>query len=303
MDGVLLALDAGEGGLEQLLTTLRGASPDGKFTRLATTADHPLGSIQPWLAHELAVAASPPTKFSADWGELSSEASLPLGLKLTLPIKIARPEGQAGPVRLALVTSHDPPKANGRPDANRSLRAETAVELAADKSEGELNVVIPVDLSSKAYELALQAELLSADKKSVLATAYTPVRRAGVINPLVLELAGPRFEAMLDAKTGATVKLAGKVERKADLKGDATITASGLPAGIRAAPVVVKADAVDFEVPLMFPASTKPGDVTGIKLSASVVPDSKLPQAILRTAEQEVVVALLAPPAEAQEAK
>jgi hypothetical protein len=53
----------------------------------------------------------------------------------------------------------------------------------------------------------------------------------------------------------------------------------------------------------MFPANTKPGDVTGIKLAASIVPDPRVPQGILRTAEQEVLVAIVAPPAETPETK
>jgi hypothetical protein len=227
-------------------------------------------------------------------GELPSDASLALGGKLTLPFQVTRPEGQAGPVRLTLLTSYEPPKVNGRPDPNRSLRAEAAVELAADKDAGELKVIVPAGLPTTAHDVALQAELLSADKKNVLMTACTTVRRLGVTNPLVLELAGPRFEATLDPKSGATVKLNGKIERKAGLAGDVTITAAGLPAGIRAAPVVVKADAVDFELPIAFPASYTAGEVAGIKLSASVVPDARVPQAIVRTGEVEVTLVLKA---------
>jgi hypothetical protein len=56
----------------------------------------------------------------------------------------------------------------------------------------------------------------------------------------------------------------------------------------------VKADASDFQLPLAFPANTKPGEIIGIKLSASAVPNPRVPQGVLRTDEQEIVIVLSA---------
>ena len=100
-------------------------------------------------------------------------------------------------------------------------RREKPVELAAkvDRRRARPSLV-PAELPAPVYDVTVQAELLAADKKTVLATAYTPVRRMPVRLPLVVQLDGAaRIEATLDAKTGATVKLKGKVERRDGFEG------------------------------------------------------------------------------------
>ena len=132
-------------------------------------AGHPLERIQPWLATEIVIAATSAkaADFAVDWKNLPADAGLSPAGKLALPVTVKRLD-PAAPVRLALLTSQAPPLTNGQPDPNRSLRAEKPVELAAKASDAELPLVIPAELPADSYRVAVQAELLSADKRRCL---------------------------------------------------------------------------------------------------------------------------------------
>lgn len=118
-------------------------------------------------------------------------------------------------------------------------------------------------------DLSVKAELLSIDRGSVLRTAYAPVRRLPVVNPLALKLAmaGP-VEATLDAKTGAALKIDGKIERVADYKGAVTVLVVGLPPGVSLPAVAVPADKSDFQLDLRLPPNFAASEIKGIKLTA-----------------------------------
>jgi hypothetical protein len=113
---------------------------------------------------------------------------------------------------------------------------------------------------------------------------------------VVVSLDGPpRVETTLDAKTGATVKLQGKIERREGLTGDVTLTLV-VPPGVPAVvPVVVKADATAFAVNVVLPPTTAPGEVTGLKLSGTAVADAKQPN--IRVKSRDVDVTLIVKPA------
>jgi hypothetical protein len=281
-DGALVTVTGGKG--EPAVVTLRGRG-DGLPERPVFLRGHPLERLQPWLAAELAVApAAGKSELSIDWRGLPDAAALKPTGKLTLPVKIARPDGPNA-VRLTLLTSQPPTLLNNQPDPNRSLRPEKPVELAAKVTDGELVVLVPPELSSPAYDVAVQAELLSPDKQKVLATAYTTVRRLEVKRPVALALDG---QARIDARPGAAVEVAGTVKRADDVKGDVTVTLTGLPAGITVPPVTVKAADTAFRVKFTLPPATKPGELTGVKLTATVVPDPKQPNARVRSRDVEL---------------
>jgi hypothetical protein len=296
-DGALVTVTRDEASFDPVISTWRGQSAKGQ-SRQVLSKGHPLERQQPWLATELALA---PTTFKAadfqvDWRDLPSDAQLVLAGKLPLPIKVTRLDDKAL-VRLSLITSQIVTLLNNQPDPNKTLRAEKPVELAAKATDGEVILLVPADLSSPVYDVTVQAELLTADKKTVLATAFAPVKRLKVISPVALELAGelPK-EITLDAKTGATVKVTGKVLRRAGLAGDVTITLAGIPAGARANPVIVKADASDFTVELVLPVNQPAGELKGLKLSATAVPDPKLVNVRVKSPEVDVVLVVQQPP-------
>lgn len=182
------------------------------------------------------------------------------------------------------------------------LKLATAVEAAltaANAAQNDVNYVllVPSDLPVLPVELAFRAELLSRDKQRVLLTVCTPVRAVPVVNPLRLVYAGPaKAQAKLDPKTGASFKVAGKIERLEGMAGEVAVSASGLPAGVPVPKIVVKADQTDFELEFKFPATTPAGELVGIKLFATgkMTPQSPLE---VRSVEAPVAVEILPPDA------
>jgi hypothetical protein len=269
-DGALLTVVHGEGAQGAAIVNWRGRTEDGE-ERLVATAGHPLARLQPWLATELAVATSSAkaADLSVDWRGLTEDAGLVPGAKLALPVKITRADEKAV-VRLSLVTSQPPVVANRQVDPNRQLRIERPVEVNPGQNEPQIEMFVPAELASDSYDVAVKAELLTADKQRVIQSAYTAVRRMPVRRQLVLSLTGPaEVTAALDSKTGATVKLAGKLERREGIAGDAQISVTGLPPGARADNVSVKAGATDFEVSVILPVNAPPGRWARVKIFAS----------------------------------
>jgi len=283
---------------------LTGSAGDGQTAQRVCADAHPLTTMQPWLSSEFAVAigsavpgSDPASSFGVEWGEVIPDAGLVLAGKLPLSLKLTRPAGEATPVRLTLITSQIVPQLNGRPDVNRSLRPEAAVEIAADKLDGQLVALIPPDLAQDIYDLTIKAELLSANKQTVLATAYAPVRRLNVVNPVGLTVnGGPRLETTLDAKTGATVKLTGQIERRAGMAGPVTVALTGQPGGVTAANVVVKPGESAFELTVIFPANFVPAELTGLQVQASGPPDDKTPAVIVRSRPVELSIVVTKQP-------
>lgn len=182
-DGTLVSiLHSGSAG-EAAITNWLGKSKDG-VTRPVKFKDHPLDRLQPWLAGEITIAPVAPAKdaFAIDWNKFPEKATLDPGGKLSLPVKLTRP-ASASLVRLTLLTSQGP-----RAGANAQqqlLRSEppAGVELAAKATEGVLPVTVPPQLAEPSYDVAVRAELLAADKRTVLATAFTSPKRLNVTVP------------------------------------------------------------------------------------------------------------------------
>jgi hypothetical protein len=288
-------VDRGQNPGEPGLTTWRGRGADGT-ERPVWISGHPLERLQPWLATEIALAplAAQAAEFQIDWPGLASDAGLVPAGKLALPVKLVRPGGDPV-VRLTLITSQPPLLINGQPDPNRALRQEKPIELAANANEGEVTLILPPDLPAPYYDVTLQAELLKTDKRTVLATAYTPVRRLPVRMPVVVQLAGaPQVEVELDPQKGATVTIPGKIERREGLTGDVVLGVTGLPAAARADAVTVKADATDFVVNVVLPANVAAGEYKGLKLSATGTPDPKQPNVRVKSREVELALVVKA---------
>jgi hypothetical protein len=279
-----------------VVTTWKGRGAGGA-TEDVVLKGHPLERLQPWLASELSVAPTwmKAADFAIDWKNLPADAGLKPATKLALPVTVKRLD-PAAPVRLVLLTSQAPPvNANNQPDPNRALRAERPVELAAKTTDGELPLVIPAELPADSYQIAVQAELLSANKQQVLATAVTPVRTLAVKLPVAIKADVPKLDAKLDAKTGAMIEVKGTVERLNGSAGDVQVTLTGVPPGVAAPPPVnVKAADKTFAVKLTLPVTTPPGEVK-LKLSASVA-DPKQPNVRVKGRDAELVLNVIPPP-------
>lgn len=180
-------------------------------------------------------------------------------------------------------------------------RAETAATEAAQKAKNDVEfaLVVPAELPEVPHQIAFKAELLKRDRTTVEAVTYTPVRDFPVINPLVVKVAPPA-PAKLDAKTGATLELAGQIERLEGAKGEVALTLTGLPPGVTApATVNLKSEETQFKFALKFPANFKAGDVSGLKISGT-----GKPYGTIQVKSREAVVAVkVLPPDPAPEPK
>jgi hypothetical protein len=181
----LLALTAPAGlPLLQRLTALVGESTGGrKIRRRALTPANAVTGDQPWLRGELALAVTAPEAVRVTWD--TAETSFAVGATFAAKVKVARAAGAAGPVRLSLLTSQVVPRTKDgkQEDQGRAIRAAGAATVAAGQSAGAVSVVVPGDLPALPYDLAVRAELLSADGKTVLASAVTPGRRFQAVKP------------------------------------------------------------------------------------------------------------------------
>ena len=131
----------------------------------------------------------------------------------------------------------------------KKTMAETALREAEAKAVYQIDylAIVPSTITESSCDVSIRAELLNPEKNLVLRTTYTPVKRLPLLNPLAIKLAGPvPIETMLDPAAGATVKVAAVIERLAGYVGDVTVSVTGLPAGVTAANVAVKADQTEF---------------------------------------------------------
>ncbi|MDB5306293.1 MAG: hypothetical protein JWO38_495 [Gemmataceae bacterium] len=290
-DGALVTVVGGGTSGDATVTTWRGRGVNG-LVRPVRLKGHPLGKLQPWLATELAVAPTTAKagEFAVDWRGLADTAGLVPAVKFALPVKVTRTDPNTA-VRLTLLTSQLPPLVNNQPDLARTIRPEKPIELAAKVSDGEVVALLPPDLPSPEYDVAIQAELLTPDKQRVLATAFTPVRHLTVRMPIAVKLTSPaRIEVKVDPKMPPTFEVKGEVVRSEGFAGDATVTLAGLPPGAQAAPAAVKAGATAFAIKVTLPAATAAGEVKGIKLSATAATDPKQPNVLVKSRDIELTL-------------
>jgi hypothetical protein len=294
-DGALVTVQRGSAAAGAVITRWRGRGSDGR-EHLVSTRGHPLERLQPWLANEVALAATSAkaADFQIDWRGLPADAGLVPASKLALLVKVTRPAG-TNLVRLTLLTSQSRPMVNGQLDPNQALRVEKPVELAATATDGDLTLLVPPVLGAPVYDVTVQAELLTADRRTVLATAFAPVRRMLVRHHVVVRLDGPpRLESVLDSKTGASVKVQGQLERREGFTGDVALTLTGFPSGARADPVTVKTGVTAFSLNLVLPPNLTPGESPGLVLSATAAPDAKQPNIRVRSRDVQLTLVVRA---------
>jgi hypothetical protein len=294
-DGTLVTVQRGDAGGEPAVTQWLGRTPSG-LERPVLVKGSPMEKLQPWLAAELAVASTTvkAADFQIDWRDLPADAGPVPAKKLVLPVKVVRP-AKDSVVRLTLLTSQVRPILNGVLDPAQALKLEKPAEIGVKGNDGEVTVLVPALLPCPVYDVTVQAELMTPDKKTVLAVAFAPVRRMAVKVPLVVKLDGPaRIEAAVNPKTGAMVKIAGQVERKEGIASDVTLTLTGLPAGASAAPVTVKMGTAAFAFNVVLPANQAIGEIKGLKIAATAPADPKTPAVVVRGREVELTLVVVA---------
>ncbi|MES1213380.1 MAG: hypothetical protein ABUL64_02230 [Singulisphaera sp.] len=276
----LVTLSA-QGGSAQGITKVTGTATDPNLgiARTALGPDSPGAKSQPWLRSELAVATTGAGSLTVAWEAESAGAALPLGSRVPAKVKISRAPFAGGAVRLALVTSQIAPKKEvtknnqkqQEDDVERTLRFDGTPTIAPDQAELVATILVPGDLPNIPYDLAIRAELLAADGKTVAASAVTPARRLTTVQPLRLALTG---EAKVVAKAGSgeTGRVTGKVERLADFPYPVTVALAGLPAEYLSPTVEVPAGAIDFSLPVSFPFNSPQGELPNVTVVATARP-------------------------------
>ncbi len=282
--------------------TIQGETVESKPRfRPALTPENATLLQQPWLRTEIAFATATKPPFFVAWDTPASDDAWLLGTTKTSNIKVTRSSGVSGAVRLSLITSQvipkkpakpkTPPKKGAKPvknappaekpddDLDRALRLEELVTVPADKVQDHVNIVVPGDLPRIPYDIALRGELLSADGKSVVATAYTGVRRISVQSAFHVELVG---ETKIDARAGLgeTGKLTGKIVRTAGYNSAISLTLEGLPDGVFAKSLEVPGDKTEFEFPVALNFGAKPGELKGAKLVGLSVATEDTPTSV-----------------------
>lgn len=171
--------------------------------------------------------------------------------------------------------------------------AETALREAESKAvyQTDYAIFVPSTLAESQYDISIRAELLNPERNMVLRTTWTPVRRIPALNPLVIKLAGPApLEVPLDPKTGAVAKVTGTIERLAGYAGDVTLSVTGLPAGVAAPNVVVKAADSAFAFEVRIPANFAGTEIPGLKLIATGPPDAQSGNLPVKSVEAVFVI-------------
>lgn len=270
----------------QQVTSVDGESVGGgPGKRRALLPEGTGTATRPWLRSELGLAVTGPGAVAIHWDHKGD--ILPLGHHVDTRPRVTRAAGLDGPVRLSILTSQVVPKLpDGKDDEAKALRLASAVSIPANQSEGGVRITVPGDLPVIPYDIAIRAELLSADGKQVRASATSRSRRMFPRRPIQIQLtSAPSLEAR--AGEGPTGSIAGKIERLDDFKVPVSLVFNGLPADIAPVSTELGADKYEFNVPVRFPAGTKVGAVPNVRLSAVAAIEP-----LRTTASNEVPIAL-----------
>ena len=175
--------------------------------------------------------------------------------------------------------------------AKHAKAQEDAVKAsAAAKNEAEVAVLIPPDLVEVPHLVSFKAELLKRDRKTVESFTYLPVAKIPVVNPMALTFPA-EVSGTVESKKGGTLEIKGEIDRTDDAKGEVTVSLSGLPAGLNAPAVTVKAAERTFALKIALPAAFKAGEFPAVKISATGKPYG---QAQVKTREFPITLKVVA---------
>ena len=204
-------------------------------------------------------AANPPTSWDR-------------GTRQELGVQLVRsPGGHAGPVRLSLLSSQVAPtkQENNQTiaDPARTWRILENPVVPAGASDAAVTLVTPADLPVRHWNLAVQADLLSDDGQTVLATVHSPVLRRPTRDPLVLETAVPAKLTIRAGDEQAAV-LEGSVRREVLPAAAVIVQLVGLPAGLPELQTVVPAGESTWKLPIRLPREVTAQEIKDVRLVA-----------------------------------
>lgn len=223
---------------------------------------------------DLAIGVVKSPKLTITWEDAPENPRFDLGETLPLGVTIARGEGTDGKVRLSLLTSQtmprkeapDPKDANKKiqvDDLDKALHLAESKVLEADQTTTQLELKAPVEsIAMIPWDIAVVAELLSADEKTVIATATTAATR--------FEIGSPVFVRLEEA---ADLPLKGTIHRAGGFKGDVQVKCVGLPEAVESPVVNVAGDQSEFTLDLALPDDFDRATLTELKVIATTTRD------------------------------
>lgn len=240
---------------------------------------------------DLAIGVVKSPKLTITWENAPENPRFNLGETLPLNVTIARREGTSGKVRLSLLTSQtmprkeapDPNDANKKiqvDDLDKALHLAEAKVLEADQTTIQLTLKAPIEsIAMIPWDIAVVAELLSADEKNVIGTATTAARRFEIGSPVFV-----RLEEVAD------LPLKGTIHRAGGFQGEVRVSCVGLPEGIESPIASLAGDQSEFTLDLTLPEGFDRATLTELKVIATTdrngteVPSQATP-VIWKTAE------------------
>ena len=193
--GGLVTLTNSAAAPAQIVTSLRATAIDPPMSQ-PVRIELPADDRSPlWLREQFALAttAAAASPFQVAWANPAAPESLVLTTKQALPIKLVRPSGSVGPIRLTLIHSHALPKLNGVPTLTLQLRGERVVEVVVDPSVQAATVALAA------------ADKLLADSKQQLAAAKDDAKVAAEAKVQAAEVAQVAAVAALQAAEAKAV--------------------------------------------------------------------------------------------------
>jgi len=203
---------------------------------------------------DLAIGVVDSPKLTITWEDTPENPRFDLGETLPINVKIARGEGASGKVRLSLMTSQtmprkeapDPNDANKKvqvDDLDKGLHLAEAPVLESDQTTTQLSLKAPIEsIADIPWDIAVVAELLSADEKTVIATATTVAQRFEIGSPVFV-----RVEEVTD------LPLKGTIHRAGGFQGDVQVKCVGLPEGLESPVATLAGDQSEFTLDLKLP--------------------------------------------------
>ena len=291
----LLSISATTGDVLPVITHLL-AKGTGDHAHVQATAsvggDSQHYRVQPYLKSQLALARVSTSPITAALIHPTSELQVAQGKFLPLEVNLERAENTSGNIRLRLISTQvqlrKKIKKGGKDvevdDLDRTLRLVEEPLVAADKNNHTVSVWVPHDLGTTPWNIAILAELLSEDNKTVLATTTTSQLIITPLPALALKLtSAANVEAV--AGEGESGSVSGIITRAVGFDKAVTISLRGLPKGYTAPSIEIAADVNEFTLPIQFSKEAKPGDLKSIKLVATAASDLKAEVEVISNTE------------------
>ena len=253
------------------------------------------------LRKQLVAAPIQSKQFDIQWVTPVGSLGLLNGGQLKTNVILKKSANLKGIVRLRMITNQRIPKKRIRKDnkdtfvddLERVLRADN-VELTESQNQGEVIVNVPADLSNTVFDAVLVAELLSADKKSVILSASTKTQ--ALRSRVALEAKLTNGKSIVLPKSGsAELNVAGTIIRNG-INAVVRVSIDGLPKGITVAPFNLPADQSEFKTTFSIPVNAELLKLTKLSLNFTAIDSDNPKWTIARTKPLTVKVKLAPTP-------